>query len=202
MTEHYYSENPQSESAPDLLEIEINHEKFKIWSDHGVFSKGGLDKGTETLIKVMPIKAMDKVLDWGTGYGIIGLVASRLAREGQVEMIDINERAVGLAKKNIEANNIPNAQAYQSNGFDNVKGTFDLIVSNPPFRAGKKVVHGLVDDAPKYLALGGGLCVVVQRKQGAESLTKKMQEVFGNVEVLDRSGGYRVLLSRLSNKLS
>ena len=59
-----------------------------------------------------------------------------------------------------------------------------------------------MDDAPKYLALGGGLCVVVQRKQGAESLTKKMQEVFGNVEVLDRSGGYRVLLSRLSNKLS
>ena len=202
MTEHFYSENPQSESAPELLEIEINREKFKIWSDHGVFSKNDLDKGTETLIKVMPIKTTDKVLDWGTGYGIIGLAASKLAKEGQVEMIDINERAVGLAKKNIEANNIPNAKAYQSNGFENVKGVFDIIVSNPPFRAGKKVVHSLVDEAPKYLVIGGGLCVVVQRKQGAESLTKKMQEVFGNVEVLDRSGGYRVLLSRLSNKLS
>ena len=77
-----------------------------------------------------------------------------------------------------------------------MQGTFDLIVSNPPFRAGKKVVHGLVEQAPDYLVSGGGLALVVQRKQGAESLTKKMEEVFGNVEVLDRSGGYRVLLSR------
>jgi len=148
------------------------------------------------LIKNMPVEPSHRVLDWGTGLGIVGIAAATMAESCFVEMIDINERAVHLAQENLELNGIRNARAYQSNGFDKVQGTFDLIVSNPPFRAGKKVVHGLVEQAPDYLVSGGGLALVVQRKQGAESLTKKMEEVFGNVEVLDRSGGYRVLLSR------
>jgi 16S rRNA (guanine1207-N2)-methyltransferase len=194
MSDHYYSKKPESQSNPNILEMEILGQTFKIVSDSGVFSKKSLDKGTETLIKAMPILPTDRVLDWGCGYGIIGLVAATLGKE--VEMIDINERAIKLANENIRVNKIKNACAYQSDGFQQVKSTFDIIVSNPPFRAGKKVVHGLVEEAPLYLVPNGRLCIVVQRKQGAESLAKKMNEVFGNVETLDRSGGYRVLLSQ------
>lgn len=194
MSEHYYTKTPTSESNPTIVKIEILGKVYKICSDSGVFSKDGLDKGTEVLIKAMPVEPSDKVLDWGTGYGIIGLAAAQTAQ--QVEMIDINERAVALAQNNIELNGITNACAYQSDGFNNVTGKYNLIISNPPFRAGKKVVHGLVERAPEFLLPSGGLVVVVQRKQGAESLTNKMKEVFNNVEVLDRSGGYRVLLSR------
>lgn len=196
MSDHYYTKTPTSESNPRIIDIEILGRVYKVYSDSGVFSKKGLDKGTEILIKKMPVNANDKVLDWGTGYGIIGIVAAYLARDGQVEMIDVNERAALLAKKNLELNGITNAKAYQSDGFLNVNGKFDLIVSNPPFRAGKKVVHNLVERAPEFLVDGGELILVVQRKQGAESLTKKMEDVFGNVEILDRSGGYRVLLSK------
>lgn len=196
MSDHYYSKNPTSESNLQLIEIDVLGKTYNLYTDSGVFSKDSLDKGTELLIKAMPILPEDKVLDWGTGYGIVGIIASQKAKHGSVEMIDINERAVLLARKNIEFLGITNARAYQSDGFNEVKGTFNLIVSNPPFRAGKAVVHGLVERAPEFLISGGGLAVVVQRKQGAESLTKKMKEVFSNVEVLDRSGGYRVLLSR------
>jgi 16S rRNA (guanine1207-N2)-methyltransferase len=196
MSDHYYTEKPTSESSPRLIEVNVLGRTFTLYSDSGVFSKSGLDKGTEVLIKNMPVEPSHRVLDWGTGLGIVGIAAATMAESGFVEMIDINERAVHLAQENLELNGIRNARAYQSNGFDKVQGTFDLIVSNPPFRAGKKVVHSLVEQAPDYLVSGGGLALVVQRKQGAESLTKKMEEVFGNVEVLDRSGGYRVLLSR------
>ncbi len=196
MSEHYYSKEPTSKSKPKLIEIEVLGKVYQLLSDRGVFSKSRLDKGSKLLIETMPIRATDRILDWGTGYGIIGLVAANLAKKGQVEMIDINERAINLAWQNINLNGIKNAYAYQSQGFNAVKGSFDLIVSNPPFRAGKAIVYELVEKAPDYLIQGGGLCLVVQKKQGAESLTKKMATVFNNVDVLSRSGGYRVLFSR------
>ncbi len=196
MSDHYYSKEPTSKSEPKLIEIEVLGQVYRLYSDRGVFSKSSLDKGSKLLIETMPIRPTDRILDWGTGYGIIGLVAANLAKQGQVEMIDINERAVNLALQNINLNGINNAFAYSSEGFNAVKGSFDLIVSNPPFRAGKAIVHELVDKAPNYLVEGGGLCLVVQKKQGAESLTKKMAEVFNNVDILARSGGYRVLFSK------
>lgn len=73
--------------------------------------------------------------------------------------------------------------------------TYDFVLTNPPIRAGKEVVHRILEDAYVKLKLGGELFVVIQKKQGMPSAKKKMQDTFGNVEVLEKSKGYYILRS-------
>ena len=113
----------------------------------------------------------------------------------EVELIDINEKAVNLAMENKIKNLVKNATIYVSNLYENVKNTFDVIVSNPPIRAGKVVVHAVVIDAYNYLNSSGEIYLVIQKKQGAASLEKKLLEVFGNVEVVNKKNGYFILKS-------
>ena len=70
-----------------------------------------------------------------------------------------------------------------------------LIISNPPIRAGKEVVHRILEEAYDHLIDGGQLVIVIQKKQGAPKCAKeKMQEVFGNVERIVLDKGYWILL--------
>ena len=73
--------------------------------------------------------------------------------------------------------------------------TYDFVLTNPPIRAGKQVVHSILEDAFNKLKQGGALYVVIQKKQGMPSAKKKMQETFDNVEVLEKSKGYYILRS-------
>ena len=111
-----------------------------------------------------------------------------------VTMIDINQRAVALAQKNAEKNGVK-AQIFQSNLYDNVTGTFQHIISNPPIRAGKKVVHTVIEESIQYLDDGGELTIVIQKKQGAPSAKAKMEDIFGNCEIIKKDKGYYILRS-------
>lgn len=193
MGEHYYTTNPEVAHEFQELETELRGRKYKFLTDAGVFSKNRIDRGSELMIEAMEIKSTDKVLDMGCGYGPIGIVASDFAREGQVVMVDINQRAVDLVKENFKRNIVTNAQVLQSDGFANVTDCdFDVILTNPPFRAGKKVVYGMVESAKEHLKPGGALYTVCMTRQGAKSLAKKMEEVFGEVEEVEKGSGYRV----------
>ena len=112
-------------------------------------------------------------------------------------MVDVNERALSLARRNAEANNIRNVKVYESNTYDQVPEgrQFAAIVSNPPIRAGKQVVHRILSEAHVHLLPGGTLTVVIQKKQGAPSAEQKMLEVFGNVEIIARDKGYWIIQS-------
>ena len=113
-------------------------------------------------------------------------------------MIDINERAVELAELNAKENGITNVSFYPSDLFAAVEGrTFDVILSNPPIRAGKAVVHQLLSDAAGHLNSGGSLWIVIQNKQGAPSARAKLEEVFGedNVVEIGKDKGFRVYRS-------
>ena len=109
-------------------------------------------------------------------------------------MVDINNRAIDLAQKNAEKNGVT-ANIFQSNIYEKVSGTFDYIISNPPIRAGKQVVHTIIADSINYLKDGGHLTIVIQKKQGAPSAKAKMEEIFGNVDILKRDKGYYILRS-------
>ena len=73
--------------------------------------------------------------------------------------------------------------------------TYAAIISNPPIRAGKKVVHQILSEAAPLLKIGGSLTIVIQKKQGAPSAKSKMEDVFGNAEISAKDRGYYIIRS-------
>ena len=193
---HYFTNDDQKSNEKEF-QTEILGKKFKFITDIGVFSKGELDDASRFLIEtVAPTMPKGDVLDVGCGYGAIGISLASSSPESTVHMIDINLRATNLAQRNAENNRINNIQVYESNLYQNVeKKSFTTVVSNPPIRAGKKVVHDILTGAFDYLVSGGALTIVIGKQHGAASAEKKMEEVFGNVERLDRKKGFWILQS-------
>ncbi|BBI36049.1 class I SAM-dependent methyltransferase [Cohnella abietis] len=195
MNDHYYSNKPQSASNRQDFETLLRGFKLRLTSDAGVFSRDGVDYGSRVLIEGMEFPSDAKVLDIGCGYGPIGLIAARLAPQGHVTLIDINERAVELAKHNAKVNGVHNVSFAYSDLFSAVEAeTFDVILSNPPIRAGKAVVHQLLEQSWARLNPGGKTWVVIQNKQGAPTARAKLEEVYGEDEVVEvgKDKGFRL----------
>ncbi|SFJ88935.1 16S rRNA (guanine1207-N2)-methyltransferase [Paenibacillus sp. UNC496MF] len=197
MSEHYYTQSPGTKHDRQQLETVLRGHKLRFLTDAGVFSKTGIDFGSRVLIETVELGERDRILDVGCGYGPMGITAAKLAPAGQVTMIDINERAVALANENIRLNGISNAAAMQSDLFERVLDrTFDAIITNPPIRAGKEVVHRIFEEGAALLNPGGSMWVVIQKKQGAPSAEAKLEAVFGNVEEVTKEKGYRIYRAR------
>lgn len=196
MSEHYFTGRPSVEHDESTFTATLRGMEFTFTTDAGVFSRERVDFGSLLLIEVMQVKPADTVLDIGCGYGPIGAVAAKLAHEGQVYMVDVNERAAVLARRNLKANRVTNADVRVGDALEPVRGiAFDTILTNPPIRAGKAVIYRMVDEAYGALKPGGSLWVVIQNKQGAPSMKKKMQELFGNVLDVERKAGFHILQS-------
>ena len=147
----------------------------------------------------MNLEGVRRVLDLGCDCGPIGIVAARISPKSEVFMIDVNSRAYELATENVRLNRIPNAKVMLGNGFEPVRGTkFDLILCNPPIRAGKSVVFPLITEAREFLSPDGRLLVVARTKQGSKSILKHMSEVFDLAREIEKGGGYRVMEGAVS----
>lgn len=197
--DHYFTPKPSSESHRETWQTEIAGKKFTYTTDSGVFSKNNIDVGSEVLMTTAETVDFPKgnLLDIGCGYGPIGIYLGKAFSNRKIEMVDINERAIDLAQLNAKENGVSNVQIYQSNLFEEVENKeFAGIISNPPIRAGKTVVHEILEKSHDYLVEGGYLLIVIQKKQGAPSAKKKMLEVFGNVERINLEKGYWILASR------
>lgn len=194
MSNHYYSKKPETAHNRQVHNFASRGQELKLITDAGVFSKTGVDYGSRVLIEHMELKQDDNILDVGCGYGPIGLMAAKLSPAGQVTLIDINERAVQLAAENARANGISNVEALQSDLFEVVKGrSFDVILTNPPIRAGKAVVHRIFEEGLELLKDGGVMWVVIQKKQGAPSALEKLESLYDSVEEVTRDKGYWIL---------
>jgi len=195
---HYYSENEEGlKSDPKAYTYYFKNHKFTFKTDNGVFSKKYLDFGSYTLLNYFkPNDLEGRILDVGCGYGPIGIIISKLYNK-PVTMVDINERAIGLATENIKLNDVQNVNIFKSNIYSNIEEEqkFASIVTNPPIRAGKQVIFGIYDGAYKRLLKGGELWVVIQKKQGAPSTKAHLIELFGNCEVVGKESGYFILKS-------
>lgn len=194
MSDHYYTSNPGTPHQRKLLLVAVGDQNLTLNSDAGVFSKNSLDYGSKVLIEAMDIAQEDEVLDVGCGYGPIGLIAAKKAKQGHVTMVDINSRAVELAKENATLNKISNVTVLESDLFSALKEEqrFDVVLTNPPIRAGKVVVHAIFEGAFDRLKDGGSLWVVIQKKQGAPSAKAKLESLFNSVEEITKDKGYRI----------
>lgn len=195
MPEHYYSRTQKVESDPKFWDYTLKNTPFRFKTDNGVFSKREVDFGSRLLIEafIMPLAA-GPVLDVGCGYGPIGLSIAKTNQDRVVHMIDVNERALALAKENAELNQIRNVDVYESDRLENVKEeNFSAVLTNPPIRAGKQVVHEIFEQSFQHLLPGGELWVVIQKKQGAPSAIEKLKELFSDVMVVDKEKGYFII---------
>ena len=189
----YYAENPDAAHDIHELRVDLLGEKMIFLTDAGVFSKKMVDFGSQLLLKCLEVNQGETVLDVGCGYGPLGLSLAK-AYGVQATMVDINNRALDLARQNAERNKVE-ATIFQSNIYEQVEGHFDHVISNPPIRAGKQVVHEIIEKSKDFLEAGGDLTIVIQKKQGAPSAKSKMEEVFGNCEIVKKDKGYYILRS-------
>ena len=193
----YYAENPTSQHDEHVVDYRVNDIDLKFITDAGVFSKMRVDYGSGVLIKKMAGVNFpsNNILDVGTGYGPLGLFAAKFWPTQTVEMVDVNQRGLDLAKKNAELNHIDNVAIFVSDVYSNIapEKKYGLIVTNPPIRAGKTVVSNILSGAKSHLVGGGVLLVVIQKKQGEPSARKLLTKTFGNCTILKRDKGYYVL---------
>ncbi|MFS9079808.1 class I SAM-dependent methyltransferase [Streptococcus mitis] len=193
MSKMYYAENPDAAHDIHELRVELLGQKMTFLTDAGVFSKKMVDFGSQLLLKCLEVDEGETVLDVGCGYGPLGLSLAK-AYGVQATMVDINNRALDLARQNAERNKVE-ATIFQSNIYEQVEGTFEHVISNPPIRAGKQVVHEIIEKSKDFLEIGGDLTIVIQKKQGAPSAKSKMEDVFGNCEIVKKDKGYYILRS-------
>ena len=195
MPDHYYTENPNSAHDERRITLTALGNALTFTTDAGVFSRDGLDRGTEVLLEALP-PLSGRVLDLGCGWGAVGVALGKRWPGLEIVMTDINSRAVELARRNLAETGVT-ATVLQGDGFAAVSGSFDAIVTNPPIRAGKAVVYGLFDQAREYLKPGGALYVVIRKQQGAPSALKYLKERYGEAVTIDRGSGFHVLRAML-----
>ena len=195
--EMYFTANPNSEHHFQNFDFELLGNNLHFTTDSGVFSKSTVDFGTRTMLDALDKTTLTdgKVLDLGTGYGPVGIAIAKKCQR-QVDMVDVNERALALARQNAVNNGVDQlVSVFQSDIYQQVTDKYALILTNPPIRAGKEVVTAMLQEAVQHLVPGGKLIAVLQKKQGAPSAQKNMAAVFGNAEVIAKNKGYYILES-------
>ena len=193
MNDHYYTRNPASESRPVECEYTYRGIPLVFRTDAGVFSRGEVDAGTDLLLKSLPEEISGDILDLGCGWGVIGTCVARRWPETRVTMADVNLRALDLSRENAKRNRAE-VRCLESDGMEAVKGErFDMVITNPPIRAGKQVIYRMFADAAECLRPGGSLILVIRKQQGAESCIRYLQTLFPEVEKTAKSGGFWVL---------
>ncbi len=194
---HYFSEVQDVKSVKKIINYEIKNEKFEFLTDNGVFSKTKVDFGTDVMLRTFlnENKKLEniRILDIGCGYGVVSVVVKRFFEKAKILSTDVNERALELTRENIQKNNrTDDFEVRKSFVFDNISENFDMILSNPPIRAGKQVIFEIYEKSFFHLNKNGKFYCVIQTKHGAKSTKKKLEELFGNCTTLVIEAGYRI----------
>lgn len=193
MSEQYFKPEPSSLSKRESYRFDFGSQDFLVQTDAGVFSREGLDQGSKLMLLTVLPDLHGRVLDLGCGWGAVGLIAGKLKPNLQLLLVDVNQRACGLAIDNLRNNGV-NGQVVCTDGFRGIHSRFDWILLNPPIRAGKQVVYRLFRDSAAHLLPGGRLVVVIRKQQGAPSAKAYLETIFGRVDLAARSKGYHVLI--------
>ena len=196
---HYFVNDNSVKSDKRNLYFEFKGYNFRFTSDNGVFSKNEIDDGSSLLLKTyLENGKIGRTLDVGSGIGFLGIVISKI-NNCEVDMLEINKRAVDLCKENISYNSADKCNVYESDIYEKADGLYDVVISNPPIRAGKKVVFEIFEKSRDYLNDKGELWIVIRKNHGADSAKKKLIDVYGNCECVKKDKGFYILKSIKGN---
>jgi 16S rRNA (guanine1207-N2)-methyltransferase len=192
--EHYYTRKPKAQAKYALIRVWLRGREFEFLTTASVFSAKRVDAGTRLLIENMQLPEEGKVLDLGCGYGAVGTAAAAFNPKVHVTMTDVNKRAVKLATLNARRNRTANVTVKYGPLYAPVAGElFNCILTNPPISAGMKTVKAVITQAPQHMTQHATLQMVTPSKIGAEILPETLRQTFGNMEILARESGYRIL---------
>jgi 16S rRNA (guanine1207-N2)-methyltransferase len=189
---HYFINDKNIESEDIIIKYTYKGKELSFISNSGIFSKNRVDFGTNLLLNTIEIKK-NSILDLGCGYGVVGVCIASSSSLSDVLSVDINERAVELTNKNYINNQVNNGRAIVSDVYCNLDKMFDVIITNPPIRAGKEVVYEMVLNGINYLKEAGEIWVVIRKDKGGMSLFKNMQTVYSFAEIVNKKNQYLVI---------
>lgn len=194
--EHYFTADPTVAFQRKPVLAQVWGHELRLDSGSGVFAHGRLDVGTAALFRESTPPAPGRILDLGCGYGVIGLAVAVAVPEAVVTGVDVNERALLLARENAAALGV--ADRYEALRPDDVPAgaTYDEIWSNPPIRIGKAALHELLLTWLARLTPEGRAVLVVGKNLGGDSLQRWLGEQGYPTRRTGSSKGFRVLESR------
>ena len=190
---HYFT-NDYVKSEEKEINIIVKNTKLTLLTDNGIFSKRGLDFGTRTLLESLNLSELKgDILDFGCGYGPIGIYLKKTTNVN-IDMLDINKRALNLARKNAKKNEV-NVNIFESDLYQNVTKKYDYIITNPPVRVGKQILYQILFEAAKYLKENGKLIFVINKNQGAKSVARDLSEKY-EVEIITKNKGFYIISTK------
>ncbi|EOW6720708.1 16S rRNA (guanine(1207)-N(2))-methyltransferase RsmC [Cronobacter dublinensis] len=158
----------------------------------GVFSRDGLDVGSDLLLSTLSPHTKGKVLDVGCGTGVLAAVLVSHSPKVRLTLCDVSAPAVEASRATLAANGFE-GEVIASNVFSEIKGRFDMIISNPPFHDGMETsfeaAQTLIRSAVRHLNIGGELRIVANAFLPYPNV---LDETFGNHEVLAQTGRFKV----------
>ena len=190
---HYFENDNNLKEDKKIINVDMFGKGFRFSTNSGVFSKDKVDYGTKLLLNNIVIhKKSGKLLDLGCGYGVLGVILGENYKNLDIDMVDVNERAVTLANYNLKLNGVNGVNCYVSNIYEGVNSKYDYIVTNPPIRAGKDVLLQFLVGSYDYLVSDGQLWFVMRKDHGAKTMILRLQELF-DVQIVCRDKGFYIV---------
>lgn len=158
----------------------------------GVFSRDGLDPGSQLLLSTFEPHMKGKVLDIACGAGVLAAALAKQSPKIRLTLSDVSAGAVESSKATMIANGL-DGEVIASNVYSDITGRFDMIVSNPPFHDGLQTslqaAELLIRGAVAHLPIGGQLRIVANAFLPYPAL---LDSAFGSHEVLAQTGRFKV----------
>ena len=193
---HYFENDQTLPSNLKKTIANIFNQNFIFYTDNGVFAKKGLDFGSKLLLESLPFEELEgPILDIGCGYGVLGIILNKKTNLN-IDMVDVNKRALHLAKRNIKENKCLNVNVFESNCYQNIIKKYKTIITNPPIRAGKKIVYEILFSARNYMDSGGSLYLVIRKEQGAPSVISDLKKYY-DVTIINKSKGFFIIRAKM-----
>lgn len=190
---HYFENDNNLKEDKKIINVDMFEKRFRFSTNSGVFSKDKVDYGTKLLLNNIVIhKKSGKLLDLGCGYGVLGVILGENYKNLDIDMVDVNERAVTLANYNLQLNGVNGVNCYVSNIYEGVSSKYDYIVTNPPIRAGKDVLLQFLVGSYDYLVSDGQLWFVMRKDHGVKTMILRLQELF-DVQIVCRDKGFYIV---------